>query len=154
MLNQSYIDFIDLRQTRPPAPPGTLIGSDEHRSLQQSEEVTKSPKKERVKRSTNKIHLSSVDGSPSDENAQNSSDADGTFFIDHSDKAQLRLRAMLVNFCHITDLRFFRNIDLEQFGIDSGQTVKNATVQELCALMDDKIDELIMSNCIDITDVG
>ena len=104
--------------------------------LQQCEEVTTSPKKIRVKRSDTRIDAKlSKQNNEGDSVHQKEPIGSNLAFADFSDRAQERLRSMLINFCDINDLSFFRDINLEKFGIDSGQSVNNAAVQEICVLM-------------------
>ena len=157
-MSTSYVDFVDLRLTRPP-PPGSFSQdkslSESSRKqmppvIQQSELVTTSPTKARAKRSDIKI----ASTLPGNSNAEGNGDFRSDEMISVSEKAQRRSRAMLINFCSVDNVSFLRCIDLEKFGIDSGQAVSNATVQELCTILPDKIDELRLTNCADVTDVA
>ena len=97
----------------------------------------------------------SPDGSPSKKKKLSQAEIDAVEKARH-EKEQKRLRAMLSNFCKngVPQGGFLRSINLEQFGIESGSNITNATVQELCALLPGGIDELIISNCVDVTDVA
>ncbi len=64
-----------------------------------------------------------------------------------------RLRAMLVNFCKKEDGTFFKEINLRQYGMDSGQLITNAVVQELCTVQSDML-KLNLEYCDMISDVG
>ena len=97
----------------------------------------------------------SPDGSPSQKKKLSQAEVDAREKARH-EKEQKRLAAMLSNFCKngVPQGGFLRSINLEQFGIESGSNITNATVQELCAILPGGIDELIISNCVDVTDVA
>ena len=97
----------------------------------------------------------SPDGSPSQKKTLSQAEIDAKEKARH-EKEQKRLAAMLSNFCKngVPQGGFLRSINLEQFGIESGSNITNATVQELCAILPGGIDELIISNCVDVTDVA
>ena len=70
------------------------------------------------------------------------------------DKAGMdRFRAMLINFCKKEDGTFYDAIDLRQYGIDSGQLITNAVVQELCSVQP-SLTKLDLTSCDLISDVG
>ena len=64
-----------------------------------------------------------------------------------------RLRAMLNNFCRKEDGTFFDDISLRSYGIDSGQSITNGVVQELCSIQP-TLTKLDLSYCTLVSDVG
>lgn len=64
-----------------------------------------------------------------------------------------RMQAMIRNFCRLEDGKMLREVSLRQYGRDSGETITNATVQELCAIHPDFL-SLDMTGCSEVSDVG
>ncbi len=64
-----------------------------------------------------------------------------------------RLRAMLSNFCKKEDGTFYDDINLREYGIDSGQVITNGVVQELCSVQP-SLTKLDLSYCQQVSDVG
>lgn len=79
--------------------------------------------------------------------------SDGKMFNNMTDEAMQRLTAMLTNFLEADDGALRKEVDLRQYGIDSGQNVTNATVQELCKIQPDLV-SLNLAGCTMISDVG
>jgi len=74
-------------------------------------------------------------------------------FSDLSPEARVRLHGMLTNFCGSEDGIFKDDINLHQFGIDCGEVITNAIVQELCSLQP-TLTSLDISYSESVTDVG
>lgn len=64
-----------------------------------------------------------------------------------------RMQSMIVNFCRLEDGTLLNEIDLRQYGVDSGQAITNSIVQELAAIHP-SIKKLDLTNCHEVSDVG
>lgn len=64
-----------------------------------------------------------------------------------------RAKAMISNFISPTNGTILSEIDLKQYGIDSGEKITNGTVQEICA-MQPFITKLGLTDCEEVSDVG
>lgn len=76
-----------------------------------------------------------------------------SLFSHMDNNAIQRLHAMIMNFCRLEDGTLSTDIDLKQYAIDSGQTITNAVVQELCAIQP-HLTRLNLSGCSEVTDAG
>jgi hypothetical protein len=74
-------------------------------------------------------------------------------FEDLSPEAQRRLNAMLRNFCLEESGALKTDIDLEQYAIDAGEVITNATIQELCLIQPNLL-TLNLNGCQLISDVA
>lgn len=64
-----------------------------------------------------------------------------------------KLRVMIHNFCRLEDGTLLKTVDLRRYGLDAGQVITNAIVQELCGVHN-KIENLQLAGCSQISDVG
>ena len=64
-----------------------------------------------------------------------------------------RAEAMISNFVSPSNGMILSEIDLKQYGIDSGEKITNGTVQEICA-MQPFITKLDLTDCEEVSDVG
>ena len=64
-----------------------------------------------------------------------------------------RMKAMVKNFCSQETGLFIDEINMQQYTIDSGETVTDATVQELCTIRP-TVTRLDLTDCHEITDVS
>ena len=64
-----------------------------------------------------------------------------------------RMKAMVKNFCSSESGLFIDDINMQQYMIDSGETVTDATVQELCTVRP-SMTKLDLTDCREITDVS
>ena len=64
-----------------------------------------------------------------------------------------RMKAMVKNFCSQESGLFIDDINMQQYMIDSGETVTDATVQELCTVRP-TMTRLDLTDCREITDVS
>ena len=64
-----------------------------------------------------------------------------------------RAKAMISNFVSPTNGTILSEIDLKQYGIDSGEKITNGTVQEICA-MQPFTTKLNLTDCEEVSDVG
>ena len=60
---------------------------------------------------------------------------------------------MISNFISPTNGTILSEIDLKQYGIDSGEKITNGTVQEICA-MQPFMTKLELTDCEEVSDVG
>ena len=149
-------NMVDLRLTRPPESiRPSEIASLEY-AIEQSERIVPPPpKKERDKRADpefrkrEKMQKLSL----TDQNPKTTSGEEKGLFADMTEDAQKRLRSMLINFCRKEDGSMLSEIDLRQYGVDCGQVVTNATVQELCTILPQLLG-LNLADCIEVSDVG
>jgi hypothetical protein len=72
---------------------------------------------------------------------------------DEAADSRRRVNAMLRTFCEESDCEFKKDIDLHQYALDTGESVTNATVQELC-IIQPNLTRLDMSHCEKITDAS
>jgi hypothetical protein len=141
MLQSRTLASIDLRLTRPPDNLRPNSQADKRPHTQEEnfkggvDNDDISPKKSKKKKTNNKKKENEV------------------LFEDLSPEAQRRLNAMLRNFCEAEDGRMKTDIDLEQYGIDAGEAISNATIQELCVIQPN-IEFLNLTNCGLISDVA
>lgn len=77
----------------------------------------------------------------------------GNIFAEMSAQSMTRLRVMILNFMRISDDKLFDELDLRQFAVDSGETITNIVLQELCIVQPDLV-KLNMTDCRNISDVG
>lgn len=73
-------------------------------------------------------------------------------FEDLTPEAQIRLNTMLRSFLD-DKCGLLQVVDLYKYGVDTGEVVTNATVQELCAIQPN-LTNLNLSNCSEISDVA
>jgi hypothetical protein len=126
---------IDLRLTRPPE---TLRPVESERPRTQEGDVPQDlPEKSKRKKPKNKHQKKEADA----------------LFEDLSPEAQRRLNAMLRNFCTEANGALKPDIDLEQYAVDAGEVITNATIQELC-LVQPNLVSLNLKGCGLITDVA
>ena len=147
MLQSRTLAAIDLRLTRPPDNLRPNTQGDKRPSTQEGDtrssgndggnitEKLSSPLKKKKQKGAKKKQETEV------------------LFEDLSPEAQRRLNAMLRNFCEAENGAMKTDIDLEQYGIDAGEVITNATIQELCVIQPN-IHFLNLSNCALITDVA
>ena len=140
MLHSKTLASVDLRLTRPPP------------------QMKPTKENERPTTSDNKSDLDDVDVKKKRRNKRMKSpvkdpDKEGALFEDLSPEAQRRLNAMLRNFCTEDDGSMRTSISLQQYAIDSGEMITNATVQELCVVQPN-ITFLNLTSCGLITDVA
>ena len=64
-----------------------------------------------------------------------------------------RMKAMVKNFCSQETGLFIDEINMQQYTIDSGETVTDATVHELCTIRP-TVTRLDLTDCHEITDVS
>ncbi len=143
MLQSRTLQSIDLRLTRPPVnlrPSSTQGDKRPHTQEGQdrggNDPGGVSPKKAKKKKNHSKQKKDNE-----------------VLFEDLSPEAQRRLNAMLRNFCEAEDGAMKTDIDLEQYGIDAGEAITNATIQELCVIQPN-LQFLNLSNCGLISDVA
>jgi len=77
----------------------------------------------------------------------------GNIFAEMSAQSMTRLRVMILNFMRISDDKLYDELDLRQFAIDSGETITNVVIQELCVVQPDLV-KLNMTDCRNVSDVG
>jgi hypothetical protein len=63
------------------------------------------------------------------------------------------MQVMIANFCRLEDGSLLQDINLRQYGFDSGELVSNVTVQELCTVHP-SLRSLDLTYCKQVTDVG
>ena len=155
--------LIDLRMTRPAQPPHpeshpTRAYETEYEQLRDARELRDVPpavpKRRKadagaLKREKEKMLF----GEGGQDAAVQSGGKSGVMFANMDGAALERFRNMLVNFCRKEDGTFYDDIDLRQYGIDSGQIISNAVVQELCTVQP-SLTRLDLTNCEHISDVG
>jgi hypothetical protein len=139
MLHSKTLASVDLRLTRPPP---------QMRPPNENERPTTGDNKKHSEDGTKKKRREKKNKSPTKEPAK-----DAALFEDLSPEAQRRLNAMLRNFCTEDDGAMRNSISLQQYAIDSGEMITNATVQELCVVQP-SIDFLNLTGCGLITDVA
>jgi hypothetical protein len=139
MLHSKTLASVDLRLTRPPP---------QMRPSNENERPSTSGDNKKPDEGGKKKRREKKNKSPTKE-----SHKDGALFEDLSPEAQRRLNAMLRNFCTEDDGAMRREISLQQYAIDSGEMITNATVQELCVVQPN-IDYLNLTSCGLITDVA
>lgn len=153
------LGLVDLRRTRPLQPAPSENSPKRHfetayeelkdaRELQDVAPVV--PKARRVdagalKREKEKLLYG--------EGGQDAPPKSGAMFSGLNKASLDRFRAMLVNFCKREDGSFFNDIDLRQYGVDSGQIITNAVVQELCTIQP-SLRRLDLTGCDLVSDVG
>lgn len=64
-----------------------------------------------------------------------------------------RVHGMILNFCKLEDGSFLTDVDLKQYALDSGQTITNTVVQELCTIQP-SLTRLDLTDCKEVTDAG
>eukprot|EP00601_Ochromonadales_sp_CCMP2298_P034234 CAMPEP_0173350688 /NCGR_PEP_ID=MMETSP1144-20121109/15044_1 /TAXON_ID=483371 /ORGANISM="non described non described, Strain CCMP2298" /LENGTH=934 /DNA_ID=CAMNT_0014298705 /DNA_START=87 /DNA_END=2892 /DNA_ORIENTATION=- len=65
----------------------------------------------------------------------------------------MNMQVMIVNFCRLDTGKLIDDIDLRQYGFESGEVVTNITVQELCTVHP-QIKSLDLTSCKAVSDVG
>ena len=63
------------------------------------------------------------------------------------------MQIMISNFCRVEDGSLMPDVNLRQYGFESGELVSNITVQELCTIHP-HIRSLDLTYCKQVTDVG
>jgi hypothetical protein len=63
------------------------------------------------------------------------------------------MQVMIANFCRLEDGSLLQDVNLRQYGFDSGELVSNVTVQELCTVHP-SLRSLDLTYCKQVTDVG
>ena len=158
MISSKTLTAIDLRLTRPPdslkpippSPERPRTYDDHHHHNLPIQSITSSTadpfsssspskKKKNKKGSQNK-------------QTNNGNDA-AALFEDLSPEAQRRLNAMLRNFCLEENGSLKTDIDLEQYAVDAGEVITNATIQELCLIQPNLL-TLNLKGCHHISDVA
>mmetsp|Transcript_15428 Transcript_15428/g.23272 ORF Transcript_15428/g.23272 Transcript_15428/m.23272 type:complete len:1050 (+) Transcript_15428:143-3292(+) len=135
-LHSRTLASVDLRLTRPPDNLRRPDNIDRPRSQDgRGPEVDERP----VRKKKGKVQASKKDNE--------------ALFEDMSPEAQRRLNAMLRNFCQEDNGSMRTDIDLEQYALDAGEVITNATIQELCVVQPNML-KLNLKSCALITDVA
>lgn len=147
-MNSKTYSSIDLRLTRPPDALKPIISSPDRLNRpnttdENNENYHLKSQQQPSNRKTQKLKKN-----------QNSNKIDqSNMFEDLSPEAQRRLNAMLRNFCLEENGGLKTEIDLEQYAIDAGEVITNATIQELCVIQPN-LEVLNLKGCQLISDVA
>ena len=110
--------------------------------------LTRPPESMRLK-PLNKDNSNSNKATSSSSSSANKTTVDPFDFEGRSE----RMKAMVKNFCNQETGLLIDEINLQQYMIDSGETVTDATVQELCTVRP-TITRLDLTDCHEVTDVS